>query len=187
MAVTSQCVPLPSPRQSLLYSVTSVKVINEWCIIRIDTNWDKLQEMVRDREVWNASVHGVAKSWTQLGDWTTTKIRREKSFIWANLRTSLEAWFPRWLWETAPEQHGFQDSFVSCQNKDFKQVRDTFQGKKKHISQHYTVSQHDLGTWKGSLIIKGGQALASQEERNLIFIFNIDILFLKSQIMLLII
>jgi len=26
----------------------------------------KLQEMVRDREVWRAAVHGVPKSWTQL-------------------------------------------------------------------------------------------------------------------------
>ena len=28
-------------------------------------------EMVRDREVWCAAVHGVTKSWTQLGDPTT--------------------------------------------------------------------------------------------------------------------
>ena len=28
----------------------------------------KLQEMVKDREAWHAVVHGVAKSWTQLGD-----------------------------------------------------------------------------------------------------------------------
>ena len=28
----------------------------------------KLQEMVKDREAWRASVHGVAKSWTQLSD-----------------------------------------------------------------------------------------------------------------------
>ena len=25
---------------------------------------DKLQEMVKDREVWHAAVHWVAKSWT---------------------------------------------------------------------------------------------------------------------------
>ena len=26
---------------------------------------------LRDREAWRAAVHGVAKSWTGLGDWTT--------------------------------------------------------------------------------------------------------------------
>ena len=34
--------------------------------------WSKLQEMVKDREPCRAAVHGVAKSWTQLSDWTTT-------------------------------------------------------------------------------------------------------------------
>ena len=29
-------------------------------------------EMVRDREDWHATVHGVTKSWTRLGDQTTT-------------------------------------------------------------------------------------------------------------------
>ena len=28
----------------------------------------KLQEMVKDREVWCAAAHGVTKSWTQLSD-----------------------------------------------------------------------------------------------------------------------
>ena len=32
----------------------------------------KLQEMVKNREAWRAAVHGVAKSWTRLSDWTTT-------------------------------------------------------------------------------------------------------------------
>ena len=30
----------------------------------MDVNLSKLQEMVKDREVWHAVVHGVAKSWT---------------------------------------------------------------------------------------------------------------------------
>ena len=29
-----------------------------------DMSWSKLWEMVKDREVWRAAVHGVAKSWT---------------------------------------------------------------------------------------------------------------------------
>ena len=32
----------------------------------------KLQEIVKDRETWCVAVHGVAQSWTQLRDWTTT-------------------------------------------------------------------------------------------------------------------
>ena len=34
----------------------------------VDLNLSKLWEMVKDREGWCASVHGVTKSWTQLRD-----------------------------------------------------------------------------------------------------------------------
>ena len=34
----------------------------------LDMNFGKVQEMVRDREACHAAVHGVTKSWTQLGD-----------------------------------------------------------------------------------------------------------------------
>ena len=33
----------------------------------------ELREMVMDREVWRAAIHGVAKSWTRLSDWTELK------------------------------------------------------------------------------------------------------------------
>ena len=38
----------------------------------MDMNLGKLQEMLRDRGAWCVTVHGVAKSQTQLSDWTTT-------------------------------------------------------------------------------------------------------------------
>ena len=34
----------------------------------MDMNLGKLQKMVRDREAWLATVHGVTKSLTKLGD-----------------------------------------------------------------------------------------------------------------------
>ena len=34
----------------------------------IDMNLDKLWEMVEDRGVWHAAVHGVTKSWARLRD-----------------------------------------------------------------------------------------------------------------------
>ena len=36
----------------------------------MDMSLSRLQEMMKDRKVWRAAVHGVAKSWTQLRDWT---------------------------------------------------------------------------------------------------------------------
>ena len=43
----------------------------------IDMIFSKLWAVVMDREAWSAAVHGVAKSWTRLGDWTELRTNSE--------------------------------------------------------------------------------------------------------------
>ena len=44
----------------------------------MDISLSKLQEIVKDREVWHAAVHGMAKSRTQLRGLTTTNFLKGK-------------------------------------------------------------------------------------------------------------
>ena len=41
----------------------------------VDMFLSKLQKIVKDRKSWRAAVHGVAKSWKWLSNWTTTLLR----------------------------------------------------------------------------------------------------------------
>ena len=47
----------------------------------MNMNLGKLQKMVRDREAWRAAVHGVAKSRTGLGHWTTATMKENNTTL----------------------------------------------------------------------------------------------------------
>ena len=59
----------------------------------MDMSLSKLWEIAKDREAWHAAIHGVAKSQTQLSDWTSTVVLRMGLCL-----PDLKARHPRLLW-----------------------------------------------------------------------------------------
>ena len=61
----------------------------------------KIEHHPRDGEAWHAAVHGVAKSWTQLSEWTTTQLLHSPSLLSSSTLLHLRhtpAWSSRNGW-----------------------------------------------------------------------------------------
>ena len=85
----------------------------------MDLSLSKLWEMVKNREAWYATVHGVTKSWTWLSDWTiattnTTRYNQELSWL-----------IPQWLIpglsggsviKNSPAKQETQVPFLGCED-----------------------------------------------------------------------
>ena len=57
----------------------------------MDMSMSKLCELVMDREAWRAAVHGVAKGWPWLSDWTEVNVKYRNTSL-LKLRFEISAW-----------------------------------------------------------------------------------------------
>ena len=71
----------------------------------MDMSLGKLWELVMDGEAWHAAVHGVAKSWTWLSDWTEAILYKELQCPW--ILISLQVSWTQFLVDTEGQLYNY--------------------------------------------------------------------------------
>ena len=87
----------------------------------MDVSLSGLRELVVDREAWRAEIHGVAKSWTRLSDWTDWPESPLACKVWILLAAEVCKPFEKGEWSSRPETkaiaehaHGLHSTGSPC-------------------------------------------------------------------------
>ena len=79
----------------------------------MDMSLSKLWEIVKDRETWCATVHGVTKTWTWLGDWTTKWIYGRLDTAGENISKLKNTTIKNYLWKTQDRKNQYNERHIS--------------------------------------------------------------------------
>ena len=104
---------------------------------KLHVNLGKLWEMVRDREAWHPTVHGVARNWTQLGDWTTTWKQTSKNDHWGTTELCWVIFLP------TPSTCNFQ--ILTQREKERESKINRLQVEWSWLQTHLTISDRFAG------------------------------------------